>query len=252
MPGKGVSPQFKQKVQGRAERRTREHQLWKQWKAGDQAALGELYHSLTPIVRRVSMGYRGNLPEAYIDASVKKHMLDALHTWDPKKSQMNTHIMHRMKKVTRDVTQYQNPGRLAEASHHHVTNFQNVHSNLREELGRDPTHAEVGQVMGKTPGEVARLQSGTRRDLAAVEGQNMWKTPEPLQRNAMLEDFQHELDPLERSVFHMTFGMGGHEPTQAKDIAAKLGLSQGRVSQIKGDIAGRFSARYGARSTPAY
>lgn len=252
MAGKGPSAAFKAKIDGRAERRGHERQLWERWKGGDQAALGDLYHSLTPIVRRVSLNYRGNLPEAYVDAAVKRHMLKALHTWDPSKSQMNTHIMHRMKKVYRDVSQYQNPGRLAEASHGSVTNYQNVHSNLQEELGRDPTHQEVAHVMGTTPVEASRLRSGTRRDLAAVEGQNMWKMPEEQHTHALLEDFQHELDPVDRTVLHMTFGMAGHEPTQAKDIAATLGLSPGRVSQIKGDIATRFSARHGARATPAY
>lgn len=196
------------------------------------------------------MGFKGNLPPAYIDASVKKHMKKALETWDPEKAQMNTHIMHRMNKVKRDVSQYQNPSRLAEASHWNVVNFQNVQSNLQEEFGRPPSHDEIAKVMGSRPEEVARLQSGTRRDLAAVEGQNMWQTPEHVQRQTMLEDFAHELTPVEKEIFHMTFGMAGHEPTQAKDIAARLGVTPGYVSQIKGDIAGRFSRRYVGRPTP--
>lgn len=248
----GTSPQFKQKMAARAQRRDSEHALWSQWKAGDQTALPKLYTSLTPIIKRVSMNFRGNLPEAYIDATVKRHVLKALHTWDPSKAQLNTHIMHRMNKVKRDVSQYQNPGRLAESSHWTVTNYQHVHSNLREELGRDPTHLEVAHAMGKSPEEIGRLRSGTRRDLAAVEGQNMYQTPEHQQRQAMLEDFSKELAGPEQAVFHMTFGMAGHEPTQAKDIAQRLGLTPGRVSQIKGDIAHRFAQRYSAQTTPAY
>lgn len=248
---------FKDKVQARAHRRGTELELWHKWKAGDQNALADLFKSLTPLMKRTSMSFHGNLPEAYIDAVVKKHTLKALHTYDPKSAQLNTHIMHRMNKVKRDVSQYQNPGRLAESSHWKVTNYQNVHSNLKEDLGRDPTHIEVAHAMSRLPDEVSpeevkRIQSGTRRDLASVEGQNKWKPPEQQEMHSMLENLSHELSPVERKVLHMTFGMRGHSPSQAKDISNRMGITVGRVSQIKKDLYSKVEKHYGNRPASSY
>lgn len=234
---------FAQKVQKRKARRDRETELWKSWRGGNEASLGELYDSLTPIIKRQTMSFKGNLPEAYIDAMVKKHVLHALNTWDPAKAQMNTHILNRMHKVKREVSQYQNPGRLAEASHWKVPAAQNVQANLTEELGRDPTREELAHALGTSTEEAHRLRAGTRRDLSAIEGQNRWVTPEADQQSALLRDFAQELPPLEQQVLYMVFGLEGHPELQAKDIASKLGLTPGRVSQIRRELADKVVQR---------
>jgi DNA-directed RNA polymerase specialized sigma subunit len=252
-----MTPEFKAKVKARTDRTSRELDLWHRHKSGDPEAIGQLFQSLSPLLRRVSLNFRGNLPASYVEASVKKHALHAINTYDPSKgSQLNTHIMNRMNKVKRDVSQYQNPGRLAESSHWRVTNFQHVQANMANELGRQPTDHELAGALS-TPDkpldhrEVARIRAGTRRDLAAVEGQNRWKPDEEYVQRTMLEDISYELDPLARGVLHMTFGMAGHNPAQARDIAGKLGLTPGRVSQIRREIARKVEQRYGHQSADA-
>ena len=248
----GAAPSFNQKLDARKKRRDNEMQLWHAWKGGDEAALEPLFQSLTPLMKRHTMSFRGNLPESYVDAMVKKHTMDALHSYDPgANAQLNTHITHRLQKVKRDVAQYQNPGRLAEGSHWNVPFYEHTQANLQSDLGREPTHEEIGKAMDMRPDEVARLASGTRRDLAAVEGQNRWKPDEKAQQQALLEDFSHELDPLEQRVLFMTFGMKGHPQAQAKEIAQTMGITPGRVSQLRQSIFEKFQKQHASRNTEA-
>jgi DNA-directed RNA polymerase specialized sigma subunit len=238
------------KVQLRTQRKLQERQLWQQWKGGDQASLEPLFQSLSPLVRRISLNYQGNLPPAFVEAEVKKNVLRALHTYDPvgyPNVGLSTHIQNTTHKVKRELYKYQNPARLAEEGHLKVPSFQNVVSNLHEELGRPPTTPELARTLGESPQEIERLRAGTRRDLAAVEGQFRWQPPEAMQQSTILENISHELNPMERQVLHMTFGMAGQPKLQAKEIAQHLGTTPSRISQVRRDIAGRVEQHYGRR-----
>lgn len=239
------------KLVNRATRRDRETELWQRWMASgkqDQQALGELFQSLAPLIRKLSMSLQGNLPGAFIEGEIKKQTLKALETWNPALSQMNTHITNQATKVLREVYKFQNPTRLAEESHLKVPVFQNVRTNLREQLGYEPTSLDIAREMNIGVTEAQRLMAGARRDMSIVDGGAKWKPTEDQKMSEILDLIQYELNAQQRQVLERTFGRGtfaGQQQSTAQ-IAAAMGLPPTEISQLKNEIGAKIQHHFGA------
>lgn len=251
---KSGKPDFETRLSSKAEKRDKERELWDTWKKSgetDQYALSQLFQSLAPLIRKISLNYTGNLPPAFIEGEVKKQTLAALKTWNPDKAQMNTHIQTQCQKVLREVYRYQNPTRIAEESHLRVPAFQNIQANLQSQLGRPPTSLEIAREMGVGVSEIERLRAGARRDLGAIEGGDKWKMGEEEKTKEILALIQYELTPDEQQVLEYTFGLNDKpELKQAKQIAQRMGVTQARISQHKKRISEVLNRHYGGQKTP--
>lgn len=235
------------RILDKSKRRKKEHELWNQWKGGDQQALGGLFQSLNPLIRRISLGYQGNLPPAFVEGEVKKHAFKAIQSWDPKKSQMNTHIMNRTQKTLREIYKYQNPTRLAEASHRQVPSFNNLFENMKQQKGRDPTVYEMAREFGVSVGEARRLRLGMRRDLSQVEGGLLWAPEDKDREKEILDQVYYELNPQEAQVYEHTFGLNKKKALGTKQTAAAMKLTPARVSQVKKDVAHKMQKYFGGQ-----
>jgi RNA polymerase sigma factor (sigma-70 family) len=238
------------KVQAKVDAQNREIELWKKWKStGDQQALGELYKSLTPLLKRIGMQYQGNLPPDYIDGEVKRLTLEALKSYDPGRgAQLNTHVTNYVsQKMKRSVYPYQNPTRLAEESHIRIPTFQNVNSNLTDRLGRPPTDQELSRELGWPKKEIQRLRTGTRRDLSALPDTGSWQRKEDERMDEILELIRYELTPQEKDVLDYIFGRNGKPKLNANDIAKRMGISPGRVSQLRSSILTKMQTHFGGQ-----
>lgn len=254
-------PPIADRLAGRTEKKEQERILWDRWKASgetDQQALAELFQSLAPLIRKISLNYQGNLPPAFIEGEVKKHVLNALKTYDPTRLgpsgqsiQMNTHIMTQTQKVLREIYRYQNPTRIAEESHLKVPTFQNITSNLQTQLGRPPTSLEIAREMNVGITEVERLRAGARRDLGAIEGGLKWKMNDDDRMKEILLLLQPELTDEQQQVLEYTFGLNGKpELKQAKQVAQRMGVTQARISQHKKKISEVLTRHFGGHKTP--
>lgn len=203
---------------------------------GNQQTLGLLFQSLAPIIRKITLNYSGNLPQMFIEGEVKKNVLIALQSWDPNKAQMNTHIQNQCQKVLREIYKVQAPARLAEESHLKVPAFQHVQANLSEQFGRPPTPLEIAREMQIGVNEVRRLQTGARKNLGAIEGAGSFKMSEKDRQNEVLDLIQYELTTQEQQVLNFSFGLHGSPALSSKDIAARMGLTAPRISQIRSRI----------------
>lgn len=230
----------------RQARKVKELELWKRWKyQGDQMALEELLASLRPLIRKIALGYAGNLPPVLIEAKVKKYAMQALETYQPGMAGISTHITNYAQKVLRDITKLQNLGRLPEASAFKIPSYMNLRANMTEALGRDPTYGELADELKTSIAEVKRLEAGTRKDLVAVEGN--WLRPQNAQEREqeVLDHLQYELSGNDQAVFEWTFGLHGRPVLTSAQIAQKLGLPVGQINQAKHRIAGLVKRYYG-------
>jgi DNA-directed RNA polymerase specialized sigma subunit len=229
------------KLNGLKQRSTQQNQeleLWKRWKAGDQMALQELFVSLRPLIRKISNELQGNLPPNSIEAKVKREVLSALETYDPNMGvKLSTHIVSRSRKVLREVYKYQNVGRLPEATTIKIPTYVNLHSNMMEQFGREPTYGEIAKEMGTSVGEVRRLETGLRRDLSSISGEGSMRSSKTDKEKEILEHIYYELIPQEQQVLEHTFGLNNKQVLDSRSMAMRLGISAARISQIKAKIA---------------
>ncbi len=130
---------------------------------------------------------------------------------------------------------------------------------LSDELGRPPTHEEVGKLLGLPKKKLAIIKKAIRVYNAAPQadqGDAGWSIEEMLQDNRaktpddeMVETddlkqvlvLLEKMDPREATVLRMRFGLNDEEPKTLKEIGECLGLTRERVRQIEGEALAKLS-----------
>jgi RNA polymerase primary sigma factor len=142
---------------------------------------------------------------------------------------------------------------------------------LTQELGREPTDAELGEALGLGPRRVAELRLVARPptsiDRPAQEGQDETPVadhvpdagaPEPDERlharQLTLEArraLAATLDQREALVLRLRFGLEGGEPCSLEEISRRLGLTRERIRQLEARALRKLrEAAVGARLRP--
>jgi RNA polymerase primary sigma factor len=122
---------------------------------------------------------------------------------------------------------------------------------LRQELGREATHAEIADGMDISEAEVAKTMSisqahisldaplspGEDNKLLDYIADTINPTPDELTFEKALTDAIQEslkaLKPRESEILRMYFGLDGSEPRTLEEIGDHLGITRERVRQIK-------------------
>ena len=123
----------------------------------------------------------------------------------------------------------------------HIGKIQKAHNELSEQFGRAPTHDEIGDHIGMTPKQVAKIQKAQRRDIPA----SMFESDpheQALQRDdEVLSLLPFNLSQEERAVFNHIYGREGHPQIQStNDLAKKLGKSPSQISRLRTSIMQKY------------
>jgi len=169
------------------------------------------------------------MPQA-IDASLMIHFVNALHSYDPTKAGLNTHVQNRLQSTLRDVIRSQNVARIPEDVAANIGKVQRAQASLQDELGRKPTDSEIATRAGLTPKGVqgvlrrlvADIPSGSFESDAVHGRISRDSEVLPLLREHLKPETQRVFDTL----FHPTNPVLG-----TGDIARRLGMDEPTVSK---------------------
>ena len=219
-------------------------------KMGDKAAFQNLYTSMSPLLddaaRKSSMG--SNLPKSAHALYAAQNFMDSLRTYDPNKgSSLQTHVYGTVhQKAKRLNYLYQNLGYIPEPRAVQIGNYQTTKENLKNDLGREPSAAEIADTLQVGLKDVKRLEVEIRRDLSLtnLEEQVISMTPE---EEEALDYLYYELTAEERAVFDYIYGKHG-KPAMVKHsgkidfdrIAKNMGVSVSKVRSLHGKIRNKF------------
>ena len=130
---------------------------------------------------------------------------------------------------------------------------------LSDELGRPPTHEEVGKLLGLPKKKLAIIKKAIRVYNAAPQadqGDAGWSIEEMLMDSrAKTPDTEmvetddlkqvlvllEKMDQREATVLRMRFGLNDEEPKTLKEIGERLGLTRERVRQIENEALAKLS-----------
>jgi len=152
--------------------------------------------------------------------------------------------------ITRGIAESARTIRLPVHLHDQIGRIRRARLDLEATLGRKPTCAEVAAVTGDDQAEVLAsldwdrnvrsLEEPVRAEadqLLADVVADPRSTPEDTAldglRGAAVEDLLRPLDPRERRILRLRFGVDRGEPRTFPEVAAELGLSKERIRQLE-------------------
>ena len=224
------------------EARRKELFLWDQWKKGGQTPelSAPLMKSLRPVIYSQGVRVWANrvpVQTAVLESKAVQLSLGALESYDPTKSQLNTHITTTLKGMHRFATSRQNMTRLTEARRRLVGPYKRALARLKDKLEREPTVLELADEMKETPDNVEKLLLEMKDDLMSSGTMNdpfLDETPESRLKLLLI---RYSLSPEEGIVFDYLMGQGGKPRIESPgEIAKREGWSNSKVSQLKNSI----------------
>lgn len=231
------------------EQQEKELKLFNRYKAfNDKEAKKELLQSLKPLIyNRVNQFNASGLPRPTIELNAMKLASDAIDTYDPNKSQLNTHVTNYLKKVRRFVTTYQNVGHIPEPRALMIGQYKAVVANLSDKHGREPTISEIADEMNLPEAEIERLKKEMRSDLSIEmddsddEGAggffsnvNPGTVGSPVKR--ALQYVYFDADPVDKKILEYNFGIGETQRKTLSDMQKELKLNNQEFKERKKNL----------------
>ncbi len=126
-----------------------------------------------------------------------------------------------------------------------------VQRQLLQELGRDPTPEEIGEVMGMTPDRVREIQKISQEPVSLetpigeeedsqlgdfIEDSSAVAPPEAASDSMLREQLEQVLDGLadrERKVIKFRFGLEDGHPRTLEEVGREFGVTRERIRQIE-------------------
>lgn len=226
--------------------------LWEKWNSGGRKPkdLEPLYKSMVPIIQSRMRRFKGaEVPSSVVEHEHKKHFVNAVKTWDPKKgTQLSSWVTTNLKKAGRVIDQNKNFARIPENISRYIGSYNAVKSELTEKLGHEPSaqnihdhvlvneHPTLGFLSIKT---IQRLETEQRRGLLQSERdvEEVMGAPRLSSREEEVKRLiMHQLTPLEQKVHEFTFGLNGQPMLKPGAIAKKLKMDNSKVSKLRTSI----------------
>lgn len=237
-----------QKIQRRPGLRSQsEDALWHSWNAGgrDTSKLAPLLDSLQPLVHQTVNKYQSAdvaLPALKIQA--ENQLIKGLHTYNPAKGGLSTHLNWQMRGVGRFVEKHQNLARIPAQRIRYIAPYQQGIGALTEQLGREPTVQELSKHTKIPQQQLRKL----KKELAPVHvrGLSVDEQGAPLSDSGgytfsadreRLELIYPDLTAQEQQVVDYSLGRAGKRKIVSNaELARVMGVSQSRVSNLRAGV----------------
>ena len=202
------------------------------WKANQTPESNLAFlNEIAPIVQKGVQLYGGNSPLAASQGRLLA--LSAAKTYDPKRARLQSHILNQMQGLRR-ISQKQNQIiSVPERTLLEHQKLQQQHQELSDELGREPTDAELSDKLGVSLPRLAKIR---RYNPGITSGQleeaNLFNlTSSKLPGKQSSEDLWAEivyqdLNPLDQRIMELSLGMRGNKKLSNAELAAKLEEAQ--------------------------
>lgn len=161
--------------------------------------------------------------------------LRALETYEPGRGTLRSHLYNHLRGLQRYAGQQQQGVRVPERLALDRRSIEAAKQDLLDRLGRDPTDDELSDETGFSARRLARIRrasSGLSEGLLS-RMPNSFMPAQPGSHNPWLQMVYEDLPAIDQKIFEWSLGWNGQPQLQNQEIAAKLGMTSGAVSQRK-------------------
>lgn len=226
-------------------------QLYQQWRQDPSPQnTDRVLQALTPLIRQ-QVSRHSDPQDKVLMGRARLLALRALRSYDPQgKATLTSHVYSHLQSLFRESQRLQQPIAVPERAALEWKRIQAAETTLIDQLGRPPTDRELADHLQMSQEKLARLR---RMRLPVPTGQFQSLGEDGLSSHEPAVEIQpqrrnnltwsillDELDPVNRKIAEMTLGWNGQPQVANQDIARKLGVTPGAVSQRKAEIQRKF------------
>jgi len=199
---------------------------------------GALLKQLNPILDKAITSYGGGSKNANLRSRARQITLDSLESYDPTKAKLQTHLLNQLKGLHRYAAQSQQILSVPEQVMLDNQHLYRAEQDLVDRLGRDPSDRELADQTGLSLKRLTYVRQyqrpvaeGVMSGSAHNEGGPISPAVAQNDPSGWLEFVYHDLNDVDKSIMEYTLGLHGAHKLPTGEIAKKLNISPGAVSQ---------------------
>lgn len=233
-----------------------ENELAARIRCGDDTAREHMIRANLRLVVKIAREYEGlGLPLLDMINEGNIGLMRAVERFDPAKGgKLSTYASLWIKQsIRRAIANQAKTIRLPIHAMDKLAKAQRLTTAMRDELGRDPTLDELAEELGVRSSRLAEIRTAALRPasldaplgdddsnaLGEVVRDEHARTPyEELEEKTlltMLKDFVARLQPRERNILRLRFGLDGGGERTLEEIGVEFGLTRERIRQLQNE-----------------
>lgn len=198
-----------------------------------------LLSAVRPVLSEAVRSYAGGeAGSPTTTARAKSLALEAFSRYDPDRAKLRTHLLSHLRGLRRQTARSASPVYVPEGWRANAVRMSAALPDLEDRLGREPSDAELADHMGigldqvrrarSVPGVLASGQMADAQPSGPVVDPEAWKT--------WTEAVYLDSTPVDQVILDHGFGLHGKPVLTGGQIAKKLNISPGAVSQRKAKL----------------
>ena len=226
--------------------------FYQDWKnTGTPESASAMLQQIDPVINKAITSYAGGSKSPNVRSHARQIALDALESYDPQKAKLQTHLLNQLQGLRRQVAKEKQVLSVPEQVMLDNQHLYRASMVLQDKLGRDPSDREVSDHTGislKRLAYVRQYQSplaeGTLVDPTQREGGSP-AMPAVMQNDptGWHEFVYNDLNEVDKAIMEYTLGLHGIKQLPTTEIAKKLNISPGAVSQRAQRIQAKLNQR---------
>jgi DNA-directed RNA polymerase specialized sigma subunit len=236
-----MTPEAKARYDEARGRRGKELELWQSWHQGGrkQEHLAPLLKSIHPLIRSETTkrlaGLGGSIPRAALENALQNAAVKAVHSYDPSKGKLSTHIGNSFMSITDFVAANRNARYMPREDFEKKQTFDGAMQELDAELGRPPTVLEIKQKLPQwNEKQIRKMQRGFGAEVYTDMGTDFEEVSTMTPRDAF-HLVKSQMSDVEKRFGDLHFPESGRRPN-IKTIAKSLGVNEHKAYRIKAQV----------------
>jgi DNA-directed RNA polymerase specialized sigma subunit len=225
----------------------------------------QILKSVQPVVDTALTMYAGVDHSPSIRSQAKLLALKALNSYSPERGNVRNHLLSQLQSLRRMSAKEQNIISIPEQVGLDFQRISQAENELQDSLGREPTEGELADYTNLSRRRIQKIKSfnqplaegvvSSPTEEGTSGGDIGSKIPGDRRADDAWLDFVYgDLGPTDKLIMDMTLGRNGKRKAATQDIARRLNITPGAVSQRAAKIQEMLDKRYtygGFRSSNA-
>lgn len=178
--------------------------------------------------------------------------LGAMKRYDPSKAKLRTYLLTQLQGLRRHAAKELQILSVPEQVALDLGHTRNAENELRDKLGRDPSEMELSEHTKLSPKRLSYIRHArpsmaeSAFNRSTDEGDDVYSPPIQVPTSNVKhwhELVYHDLSPVDQLIMEHTFGMHDKPILQNIEVARKVGVSPGAISQRKARIQQKLDLR---------